>query len=54
MATVLKKLPEEATAYLFHLPLLALVATIIKLKVRVGIIFSNCEKSNNGNPQKRG
>ena len=41
-----KKISEVATACLFHLLLQAFVATIIKLKARVAIIFRNCEKSN--------
>ena len=47
-----KKKSERATAYLFHLPIQAFVATIIKLKARAGIIFRNCEKPNDGNPRK--
>ena len=53
MAPALKKLAEGTTAYLFHLPLQALVATIMELKARAGTIFHNCEKSNDGNPRKR-
>ena len=48
-----KKLLEGATACLFHLPLQAFVAAIMKLKARAGIIFRNCEKSNDGNLQNR-
>ena len=53
MAPAQKKLSEGTTACLFHLPLQALVATIMKLKARAGTIFHNCEKSNDGNPRKR-
>ena len=35
------------------LPLQAFVATNMKLKERAGIISRNCEKSNDGNPEKR-
>ena len=31
----------------------AFVAAIMKIKARAGIIFRNCEKSNDGNPQNR-
>ena len=48
-----KKLSQGPIACLFHLPLQAFVATIMKLKARAGTIFRNCEKSNDGNPQKR-
>ena len=48
-----KKLSEGTTACLFHLPLQALVATIMELKARAGTIFHNCEKTNDGNPRKR-
>ena len=43
-----KKLLEGATACLFHLPLQAFVAAIMKLKARAGIMFRNYEKSNDG------
>ena len=36
-----------------HLPLQALVATIMELKARAGTIFHNCEEYNYGNPWKR-
>ena len=51
--TCVKKLSKGATACLFHLPIQAFVAAIMKLKARAGIIFRNCEKSNGGNPQNR-
>ena len=47
--TCVKKLSEGATACLFHLSLQAFVASIMKSKARAGIIFHNCEKSNDGN-----
>ena len=31
----------------------AFVAAIMKLKARAGIIFHNCEKSNDGSPRKK-
>ena len=37
--TCVKKFSEGATACLFHLPLQALVATIMELKARAGTIF---------------
>ena len=52
-STCVKKLSEGATACLFHLPLQAFFAVIMKLNARAGIIFRNCEKSNDGNPRKR-
>ena len=36
-----KKISEGATGCLFHLPLQALVATIIELTARAGTIFHN-------------
>ena len=58
IAPVYKKLPEGARACLFHSPLQAFVATIIKLKARDGTIFHYCnkhdhDKYNDVNPQKR-
>ena len=38
---------------LTHSTVQAFVAAIMKLKARAGIIFRNCEKSNDGNPQNR-
>ena len=37
----------------YHLPLQAFVATIMELKARSGTIYSNFEKSNDGNPRKK-
>ena len=48
-----KKLSQGPIACLFHLPLQAFVAAIMKLKARAGTIFCNCEKSNDGNPRKK-
>ena len=53
MAPALKNLSEGATACLFHLPIQAFVAAIMKLKARADINFSNSEKSNDGSPQNR-
>ena len=47
-----KKLSERATACPFHLLLQAFVAVFMKLNARAGIIFRNCEKSNDGNTGK--
>ena len=47
-----KKFSQRPISCLFHLPLQAFVATILKLKAKAGTIFGNCEKSNDGNPQK--
>ena len=41
----LKKLSEGATTCLFHLPIQAFVAAIMKIKVRAGTIFCNCDKN---------
>ena len=49
MAPAWKKLLEGSTACLFHLPIPAFVAAIMKLKTRAGIIFRNCDKSNDKN-----
>ena len=35
------------------LPIQAFVAAFMKLKTRAGIIFHNCEKSNDGNPPEQ-
>ena len=45
-----RELSEGAKACLFHSPLQAFVAAIMKIQAKAGIIFCNCEKSNDGNP----
>ena len=53
LATAKKKLSQGPIVCLIHLPLQAFAATIMKSKARAGTIARNCEKSNDGNPQKR-
>ena len=46
-----KKIIRRGHSMPVPLPIQAFVAAIMKLKARVGIVFRNWEKSNDGNPQ---